>query len=259
MTAVTDPAELFDPRAHEALTEKAWDEGRARVAIGAIVAETESAFDHESLWRPHPLDEDEDGPPLQRVASLYLGAAGVIWALHALQRAGAVELARDWSDVAVGLPDRYREEPDFPEGGVAPSLWVGEAGILLVAHTLAPASWQEQQLLEAVNANAENPTWELMWGSPGTMLAAQVMYERTGAEQWRHAWNVSADRLWEEWRDDLWQQDLYGRRLHILGPAHGFTGNVYVLARGDLLDPARRSELERRAVAAVAGQAVRAD
>ena len=47
-------------------------------------------------------------------------------------------------------------------------------------------------------------------------------------------------RLWEEWRDDLWLQDLYGSSDHILGPAHGFAGNVFVLARGDLLDPARR-------------------
>ena len=140
-----------------------------------------------------------------------------------------------------------------------PSLWMGEAGILLVAHTLSPAAWQEMRLLEAVRANVENPTWELMWGSPGTMLAAQVMYERTGGEQWLDAWNASADRLWEEWRDDLWCQDLYGSRLHVLGPAHGFAGNVLVLSRGDLLDPARRAELERRTVAALAKYAVRGD
>jgi hypothetical protein len=91
ITAVADQAELFDPRAHVALTERAWDADRARAAIGAIVAETESAFTPESLWRPHPLDEAEDEPPLGRVATLYLGAAGVIWALHALQRASAVE------------------------------------------------------------------------------------------------------------------------------------------------------------------------
>ena len=46
---------------------------------------------------------------------------------------------------------------------------------------------------------------------------------------------------------------------HILGPAHGFAGNVFVLARGDLLDPVRREELERRAVATLAKHAERAD
>jgi hypothetical protein len=258
MTAVTDQAELFDPRAHVALTERAWDADRASAAIGAIVAETESAFAHESLWQPHPLDEEDDEPPLGRVASLYLGAAGVIWALHALQRAGAVELGRDWSEVAVSLPERYRGEPDFPEEGVVPSLWMGEAGILLVAHTLAPSRWLEEWLLEAVRANVANPTLELMWGSPGTMLAAQVMHERTNAPIWAEAWNSSADHLWAAWGDELWCQDLYGKRRHLLGPAHGFVGNVYVLARGDLLDPGRRGELERRAVAAVATHAQRA-
>jgi lantibiotic modifying enzyme len=47
--------------------------------------------------------------------------------------------------------------------------------------------------------------------------------------------------------------------VHILGPAHGFAGNVYVLGRGDLLPAARRPELERRAVAALAAHARRAD
>jgi hypothetical protein len=149
---MTDQAELFDPRAHEALTQRPWDTDRARAAIRAIVAETETAFADESLWQPHPLDEEEDEPPLGRVACLYLGAAGVIWALHELQRAGAVELGRDWRDVAASLPERYRAEPDFPEDGVLPSLWLGEAGILLVAHTLAPSRWQEKRLLEAVRA-----------------------------------------------------------------------------------------------------------
>jgi hypothetical protein len=251
---------LFDPSSHEPLTDLVWDESRARAAIADIVARTEAAFDEEALWRAHPLDDPDDGP-LTRVASLYLGAAGVIWALHELERVRAVELQREWSDVVTGLADAYLAQPDFADlvDGPVPSLLCGEAGILLVAHTLSPAAWQEQRLLEAVHANVENPTRELMWGSPGTMLAAQVMYERTGGEHWLVPWNASADWLWEEWRDDLWLQDLYGNRRHILGPAHGFAGNVFVLARGELLDPARRGELERRAVATVVKYAMRAD
>ena len=249
---------LFDPEAHEPLTETVWDAELARSAIRAIAAETERAFDPDELWPPHPLDEEDDSP-LRRAASLYLGAAGVVWALDALRRSGAVELERDWRHVALGLPDRYRAEPDFPDFGAVPSLWMGETGILLVAHTLAPASWQEEQLLAAIETNAGNPTRELMWGSPGTMLAAQVLHTRTGAATWRIAWEGSADRLWDTWRGDMWEQDLYGRRQHIFGPAHGFAGNVYILARGDLLDAARREELERRAVATLAAHALRAD
>ena len=101
---------LFDPEAHEPLTETVWDAELARSAIRAIAAETERAFDPDELWPPHPLDEEDDSP--LRAASLYLGAAGVVWALDALRRSGAVELERDWRHVALGLPDRYRAEPD---------------------------------------------------------------------------------------------------------------------------------------------------
>jgi hypothetical protein len=249
---------LFDPEAHEPLTDTAWDAERARGAIRAIVTETEGAFDADELWPPHPLDQEDDSP-LRRAASLYLGAAGVVWALDALRRRGAADLERDWRDVALSLLDRYRAGPDYPAFGVVPSLWMGEAGILLVAHTLAPATWQEDELLAAVRSNAANPTREFMWGSPGTMLAAQVMHERTGAASWLAAWEESAAGLLDAWHGDLWEQHLYGRRAHILGPAHGFAGNVYVLARGDLLDPARREELERRAVASLAAHALRDD
>jgi hypothetical protein len=252
-------AELVDPDAHEPLTGTAWDPGRARGAIAAIVAETEAAFDADELWAAHPLDEDEGEPPLRRIASLYLGAAGVIWALHALERAGAAELRRDWAGIALALPARYLAEPDFPAEGVVPSLWMGEAGILLVAHTLAPAAWQEERLLETVAANVEHPSRELMWGAPGTMLAAQVMLERTRDQRWRSAWNASAERLWAQWRGDLWEQDLYGHRTRVFGPAHGFAGNVFVLGRGDLLDPSRRRELEQRALATLQRHALRAD
>ena len=239
---------LFEPSRHEPLTSRLWDESRVRSAIAAIVADAESAFDERELWLGHPLDLD--GGPLPRVASLYLGASGVIWALHDLARTGAVELQRDWAPVALGLVEQYTETPDFPDygDGAVPSLWMGEAGIVLVAHTLAPAAAHEERLLDVVRANVANPTWELMWGSPGTMIAAQVMHERTGAEPWLGAWRASADRLWAEWRDDLWLQDLYGSQVQILGPAHGFVGNVLSLAGGGLLDDGRRRELGQRTV-----------
>jgi lantibiotic modifying enzyme len=250
---------LFDPARHESLAGIAWNEGIARRAIEAIVARTEDAFREDELWPAHPQDL-EDGP-LPHVASLYLGASGVVWALHELERLGVVELRREWGEVAARLPVAYRARPDFPElvDGPVPSLLNGESGILLVAHRLAPTVEQERQLLVAIEANAENPTRELMWGSPGTMLAAQVMHERTGRDPWLDAWNASADILWDAWAAELWLQDLYGSPLHILGPAHGFAGNVLVLARGGALDQARRRELERRAVRALARHAIRAD
>jgi hypothetical protein len=242
-------SELYDHPSHEPVTDTAWSEAAARAAIGEIAADAEAAFDPETLWHAHPLDTD--GGPLPSPTGFYLGASGVIWALDALRRAGAVERRRDWPEVAAGLPDRYAAAPDLPEwtgGGAVPSLLVGEAGILLVAHRLAPAQWQVDRLLEVVCGNVHNPTRELMWGSPGTMLAAQLMHERARDDRFADAWRESADWLWDEWGDELWLQDMYGQLRHYVGPGHGFAANVMVLARGGLLHRARRAELERRSV-----------
>jgi hypothetical protein len=163
----------------------------------------------------------------------------------------------------MSLTDRYLAAPDFPEevDGPIPSLMMGEAGILVVAHTLAPAAWQEERLLSAVRANAADPALELMWGAPGTMIAARVMHERTGAERWRDAWLDSADHLWAAWHDGLWEQRLPPTRrpAHYLGPVHGFAGDVLALAQGDLLDGVRREELEKRAIETLGRYAERAD
>jgi hypothetical protein len=244
---------LFDPASHESLAGTPWSESRARSAIDSIVADTERAFDEQTLWPAHPLD-DEVGAV--EALSLYFGAAGVVWALDELESRGATELRRSWAPIAEGLHARYVEAS---QGEPAPSLFIGESGILLVAHRLAPAAWQEERLMACIRANVANPFWELMWGSPGTMLAAQVMHDRTGAETWAEAWRESADRLWQEWREELWLQDLYGRALHVFGPIHGFAGNVHALARGGLLVEERRGELESRAVAVVGKYAQRDD
>ena len=87
-TAGPDIDQLVDPDAHERLTATRWDPERARAAVASIATRTEEAFDPDELWPPHPLDQEPDEPPLRRLASLYLGAAGVIWALHTLARAG---------------------------------------------------------------------------------------------------------------------------------------------------------------------------
>ena len=244
---------LFDPASHEPLTDEPWSEARAREAISRIVDDSEDAFREDSLWPMHPLDVDgEPEPPL---ASLYLGASGVLCALDALERAGAARLQRNWAPVATALCERYLEQPDFPDdtsGRPVPSFWMGEAGILLVAHQLAPAAWQEERLLACVDDNVSNPTRELMWGSPGTMVAAETMYERTGRGEYAAAWRKSADWLLAEWREELWRQELYGKSRYFLGPAHGFAGNVYALTRGELLGSPRRQEVEQRAVAVAA-------
>jgi hypothetical protein len=254
------PEDLYDAPSHERLTDTPWSEERARAAIAAIVADAEDAFDAERLWPNHPMDEG--GEALPPLTGIYLGASGVVWALDALARAGAVTLRGDWAGVAAGLPERYAAAPDLPEwsgGGAVPSLLAGESGILLVAHRLAPQARLVDAMVERVRANVRNPSRELMWGSPGTMLAAALLHERTGDDRLAEAWRESADWLWGEWRAELWRQVLYGVPRHFIGPGHGFAGNVLALARGDLLDGARREELERRSLATLRAHARRAD
>jgi hypothetical protein len=256
---VPTEADLFDPQAHEPLTATPWDAERARSAIRTIVADTEAAFSTDTLWPAHALDEEPDEPPLHAPCAIYLGASGVIWALDALARKGAAGTARDWAAVAATLPGRYRAQPDFPLEGVLPSLTLGESGILVVAHGLAAGRGHEERLLELVRGNARNPTLEILWGAPGTMLAAHVMLQRTGDPVWADAWRESADEVWAAWDGDVWCQEMGGKRSHVLGAGHGFVSNVYVLARGDLLDDARRAELERRTVDVVSRYVRRGD
>jgi hypothetical protein len=214
---------------HEVLTERAWDPGRAADAVAAIVADAEAAAAGGS-WPGHPSD-DEDGTP--SLWTLYLGSAGMIWALHELGS------TIDAPAMVAGAIDRYRARPDFGDEAHAPSLWMGEAGLLVVAARVGSPAADEPRLRRLVRENREHPTWELMWGSPGTMLAARAC----GLDD---EWRDSAGLLWDRWDEvtDLWTQTLYGRRVQMLGPAHGFAGNVHAL-RGYVSEDRLRARVTR--------------
>jgi hypothetical protein len=243
---------LFTPANHEPLTEAPWDETRARNAIEAILDDAESSRGADGFWPQHPDDLDDDGTTLR--TGVYMGAAGILWALH--------RFGRDHAEAADRLHARYLSDPDWP--GVVPGYWPGEAGILLVAQQLAPDERRAHLLLQAIDANSDNGSNELMWGSPGTMLVARSLYESTGDARWADAWSRSAETLWSRWLPShehgchLWTQRLYGRVLQFVGPGHGFAGNVLALSLdAGLLDAERRAELARRAVETATALAVR--
>ena len=92
------------------------------------------------------------------------------------------------------------------------------------------------------------PIRELMWGMPGSMLAAIHMAEMTGETRWRGLFEMQAARLLADLEDTpqgpLWTQDLYGANDRWLGPVHGFAGNVIPLLRGwDWLTPAQQAQV----------------
>jgi hypothetical protein len=241
---------LFTPDNHEPIAGATWDEGRVRTAVEAIVADTVAAQNPDGFWPVHP--EDDDGKPSR--TGLYMGAAGLVWALH--------HLGHDLTATAERLYECYIAEPDWP--GVVPGFMLGEAGILYAALALAPDAAHADVLERAVIANEANEANELLWGAPGTMLVAQAMLAATGERRWADAWLRSAEVLWSRWLPseahsrDLWTQRLHGNPEQYIGPVHGFAGNVLALSLdGGLLSPERGVELERRAVATATALAVR--
>ncbi len=201
------------------MTRERWDEERARVGIATIIAGAEAALEG-ALWPVHELDDDVE--PVDRT-TLYLGAAGMIWALR---RLGS---SLDLDALAAEALRLYRETPAADEPA---SLFLGETGPLLLTRS------DDERLRELVVGNERNPTWEVLWGSPGTILAARAAGLEAEARR-------SAELLAEEWERGLWTQTLPGEQgpVQYLGPAHGFAGNVHAL-RGFLPDDELRRRIE---------------
>jgi hypothetical protein len=248
---------LYDPELHEPLTDEAWDEGRVRDAIGRIVADADTAFHPERLWPAEEWDVYLATPPLK---DLYVGASGVIWALDALRRRGHAETEIDLPAAAARTLELWRELPDYAQWeqrpkAAASALLGGESGPLIVAWRLAPSAELADDLYARVRENVGNEAVEIMWGAPGTMLAARAMLDWTGEERWDEAWQESAESVWAARDDDgLWTNRLYGETFRSLTVPHGLVGIVLALRP----DP-RREQLERETGEVLAGLAVRED
>ena len=218
---------LYDAAVHEPLTERPWDEQFVEERVAAIVADAEAALDG-SGWPVHPREAGDDLFS-ERPTTLYLGAAGMLWALRSLGT------ALDVAPLAADVLRRYAEQPDF--GADDPGLHFGEIGVLLVGH-LVGVPGLEDRLRARIRGNIRNEAWELMSGSAGSILAARVAGFDTEADE-------SAAVLVAEWDETtgLWTQTLAGHVSQYLGPAHGLAGNVHVL-RGFLSDDELRARLE---------------
>ena len=223
------PDALWSPEQHEALAGETWSESRARDAISEICRDAEAAFDAERLWPAHPLDGEV---PSGELLTLYLGGAGMVWALDRLARSGVHTPATDWVGVAAEIAARA--------GPLPPSLLLGRAGILLVSWLLQPSPETADLLALEIAANVGNETNEVLWGSPGTMQAAAAMIERGGEERFAELWSRSAAQLLSvRDPDGCWTQDMYGQTTRYFGSGHGFAGNAHaLLGRPELLDDA---------------------
>jgi Lanthionine synthetase C-like protein len=250
-------AMLFQPELHESLTDADWDEFRVRDAIARIVADADAAFDPERLWPAEEWDVYMATAPLKE---LYVGSSGVIWALDALRRRGLAETGIDLAAAATRTLEAWRELPDYSQWDPVPdaaasALLAGESGPLIVAWRISPSSELADELFARVRENVGNAAVEIMWGAPGTMLAAQAMLEWTGEERWAEAWRESAESVWAARdADGLWTNRLYGETFRSLTAPHGLVGIVLALRP----DP-RREQLEHETGEVLAGLAVRED
>jgi hypothetical protein len=245
-------AEKFDP-----VTDRPWNDGWVREQIEGIVADADAAYDAVALWPAEDWDSWQAATPLK---ALYVGAAGVVWALGALERRGHARSRVELPGAARAVLEAWRTEPDLMSGIELPSparaaLLAGEAGVLTVAWQLEPDDELADTLFERVQENAENEANEVMWGSPGTMLAAWAMHGWTSDHRWEDAWHESAEIL-ERRRDadGLWTIHMYGETARGIGPAHGLVGNVLALRQG--LPAREKTQLERESSAALSRVAV---
>jgi Lanthionine synthetase C-like protein len=197
-----------------------WDEAAVGDRIAAVVADHEAACDG-CLWPVHPLDDEVTA---SEQLALYLGTAGVIWALR---RLGS---SLDLDGLASEALDLYRERANPAERA---SLFAGEPGLLLLTRS------DDERLRELIVENERNPIWELLYGSAGSIVAARAV--GLGAEAERLAETLVAERD----ADGLWTQHFvqYDHTARYLGPAHGFAGNIGVL-RGLVPDDELRSWIE---------------
>lgn len=207
---------LYEPTAHEATLDDPWNAAKVRAAIATIVADTERTFD--DGWPTHPEDVLEEDDASMRFRTTYVGGAGVVAALHRLAEQGLVELRRDYVPY---LERSLEAPPDFPDEDAERSLWAGETGIRLVLQRLAPSQTNLERLSQLIAANAQDERCELMWGSPGTILAGRELgLDVTASIEWLHGRRDA---------EGLWTQQMYGHTTRYLGPAHGFAGSVLAL------------------------------
>jgi len=188
---------MIDTVRHVPLRALEWVTDEAQLAIDEIVADVLEHFDQARFWPAHPQDDDaRDGE-----TSIYFGAAGAIWTLDYLKRAGATRHYSDFVPVLDRLIDANRQQFAKLDYSAHGSLLFGDLGTLLVAMRLRPDAATADTIHERASANNTLPIRELPWGLPGSMLACVIMSEMTGETRWRELYVKQATRLLNELAD----------------------------------------------------------
>jgi hypothetical protein len=232
---------LFDPSRHEPLLPLSWNEREVGAAIQRIVADADAHATKDGYWPLHPLDRTNGDAAGRFETSLYDGACGVLWALHYLRDVGASASSCSYGvefDQLLACNRVARGQTVTRERA---SFLNGDTPIQLLQFGKAPTAELESALTALIAGNLEHPARELMYGAPGTLLAAWFLFERTGAQKWADLYRQTARKLWSqlEWspehRCSYWTQHFGGRRSTYLDAVHGFVATASPLIRGRAL------------------------
>ena len=118
------------------------------------------------------------------------------------------------------------------------SFLMGDTGLLLLRYGLRPDAEIAARLEERIAGNLDHPSRELMWGAPGTLLAALFLHRWTHEPRWADLYVRTARKLWSqllwspEHRCRYWTQDLYGQHFTFLDAVHGFVATAAPIIAG---------------------------
>lgn len=229
---------LFDPQRHEPLAAARWDAPRVHAAIEAIVRDTEARFRRGHGWPVHANDLAPGDDAALPSTTLYFGAAGVAWALRYLNAVGAVTPRAPWREDWAALCERNRATLARWGDDSHGSYLMGDLPIAMLALDDDAESELASRVPALLEGNMLNPARELMWGAPGSLLAAAFLHERSGDARWADRYRALAAQLQSEllWSEvhgcHYWAQDLYGQRVSYLDAVHGFVATARALLRG---------------------------
>jgi len=240
---------IYDPAAHESLTDARFDRAGAEAFVVDTVRILAAAYDPDRGWQLHP--EDDYGDPEGAVnQGVYFGTAGSLWALWRLAERYDIGLPFDCARAIERCEEQFER---FPAEERTPSYLLGLAGIAFVRYLVTNDVGALDRYRDAAARNVDNPTREYLWGAPGTVVPALLLREHTGDRRFDPLIRVVQEELWKSWdaqSEDasfLWLQELYGHRRRFVGAGHGAISNIAVFVRAlDLLHEDRRPELALR-------------
>src|SRR5438105_10454738 len=126
---------MIDPSRHVPLRSAPWRAFEASAALEEIVADAAAHFDAARFWPAHPR---EDGRP-DGMANLYFGAAGMMWGLDYLARAGATRTRLEFRPALTQLLEASAAEFAAYKYSAHGAFLLGDLGAALVAMRIGPS------------------------------------------------------------------------------------------------------------------------